>query len=294
MSVRRVGLIGTGIMGKPMAQNLLRAGYDVAVDNRSPQSIATLCAEGAIAPGSPRAVGEFAEIAISMLPDFAAVLDAVVADDGLLAGLAPGSLYIGMETLAPEESRAIAAAAAQRGIDALDAPVSGGEAGAIAASLAIMAGGSEAAFDRALPVLRALGSNVTYVGPAGAGQTAKACNQLIVAVTIEAVAEAFALARALGVDPARVREAIAGGFAASRVLEVHGKRMVDGNFAPGGKIKYIAKDRTISLGAAAAAGLDLPAATAAFDRAAAVIDRGNGDLDQSAVYTLFSEQQPRA
>jgi 2-hydroxy-3-oxopropionate reductase len=287
LNVRRVAVIGTGVMGKPIAENLLRAGFDVAVHNRSARSLAALCDAGAIAPGSARAAGEFAEIAISMLPDLAAVHDVVLGTDGLLDGLAPGSIYVGMETLAPEASRAIARAAAQRGIAAIDAPASGGEPGAIAGTLAIMAGGDADAFERARPVLEAIGSNVTLVGPAGAGQTAKACNQLIVAATIEAVAEAFALARALDVDPARIREAIGGGFAASRVLEFHGKRMIDGDFTPGGRIAFIEKDRAIVLGAAQAAGLELPVAQAAFDRALTVIGRGGGDLDQSAVYTLF-------
>jgi len=225
-----------------------------------------------------------------MLPGWPELEEVLHGAAGLLAGVRRGTLYLNMETIAPAEARAVAALMWERGAESLDAPVSGGETGAIEASLSIMAGGSEATFERALPLLRAMGRNVARIGESGAGQIAKACNQLIVAVTIEAVAEALALAKAFGVDPARVREALLGGFATSRILELHGRRMIENNYTPGGPMKSHLKDRDIVSQAAREARLDLPAAQVAFDRVKEVVDRGGGELDHSALYTLFERK----
>ena len=207
----------------------------------------------------------------------------------MLAGIRAGSLFIDMGTTSPAHARELAVAFAQKGVDAIDAPVSGGEKGAIEATLTVMAGGSEAAFERAKPVFTAMARTAVRIGDAGAGQIAKMCNQLIVASTVELVSEAFALARAHGVDPATVREAMLGGFAGSKILEGQGQRMLDRNFAPGGPIKTHMKDRENILEACARVGLELPAAQAAFDRVKQVVDRGDGELDHTALYKLYDD-----
>jgi len=289
----RIGFVGTGIMGKPMASNLLRAGFPVAVYNRTASRVADLLVAGATAPGSPRAVAEVSDVVITMLPGWPEVEAVLHGHDGLLAGMRPGSTYVGMETLAPEQSQTIAKLMSERGIAALDAPVSGGEKGATEATLAIMVGGPQETFEAVLPILRAMGSNVTRIGDAGAGQIAKACNQLIVAVTIEAVAEAMALARAFGVDQRLIRQALMGGFATSRILELHGQRMIDGDYTPGGAMKAHMKDREIVAETCRSAGLELPAARLAFDRMKEMVDRGDGDLDHSALYLLLARATGR-
>ena len=196
-----------------------------------------------------------------------------------------------MSTIEPERSRAIASRLAERSIDALDAPVSGGPSGAAEATLSIMAGGTEAAFARALPVLQAMGRNVKRIGDAGAGQIAKTCNQIIVTITIEAVAEALAFARASGVDPAKVRDVMLGGYADSRILALHGQRMIDGDYTAGGFIKAHMKDRAIAQATARAVDLELPAADVVFERIRTIVERGDGDLDHSALYTLFDDDR---
>ena len=289
----RVGFIGTGIMGKPMAHNLLRAGFAVSVHNRSRSRLADLISEGAAWMDSPRAVAAASELIVTMLPGWAEFEAVLVGSDGLLAGIRPGAIHLSMETVSPGQARRAAAMLQELGASGLDAPVSGGERGAIDASLAIMVGGAQEAFDVALPVLQAMGRNVIRIGPSGAGQIAKACNQLIVAVTIEAVAEALALARAAGVDPANVRRALAGGFADSRILQDHGRRMLDGDYLPGGHAKHHLKDRAVVEEIVAATGIDLPVAEAAFARIATLVERGRGELDHSALFTLFSDDAAR-
>jgi 2-hydroxy-3-oxopropionate reductase len=211
----------------------------------------------------------------------------VLGADGVGAGIRPGSTFIDMSTIDPALSRSIATNLRARDVEALDAPVSGGEKGAIEATLSIMIGGDEAAFDRVLPVFQAMGKNITRVGEAGAGQIAKACNQLIVAVTIEAVAEALALASASGVDPAKVRSALLGGFAQSRILEVHGERMLNEAYTPGFKAKLHKKDLEIVMAAERDAHLHLPAAELLRDRMTELAAR-NPETDHSALRTLLS------
>src|SRR6201985_1256630 len=211
--MERIGFIGLGIMGKPMAGNLIAAGYSLTAHNRGSDPVEELAARGATAAESPR--------------DVEAV---VLGADGIAEGMREGGLFVDMSTIGPATSRRIAAVLAERGVDAVDAPVSGGEPAAQSGNLPIRAGGSEGAVDRARPLFDVLGKSTTHIGPAGAGQVAKAANQVVVALTIQAVAEALVLARKAGVDPARVREALLGGFAQSRVLELHGQRMLDGAY----------------------------------------------------------------
>jgi 2-hydroxy-3-oxopropionate reductase len=282
-----VGFIGLGIMGKPMARNLLRAGYPLVVLNRSRAPVDELVAEGAKAGTSPRDVAAVSDVVITMLPDSPDVEGVVFGPDGIAAGIRRGSLYIDMSTIAPATARKVAAELHERSVDVLDAPVSGGERGAIDAALSIMIGGSDEAFARAEPVLRKLGKNIVHVGPAGAGQVTKACNQIVVGVTIEAVAEALALAAASGVDQVAVRAALLGGFAQSKVLEVHGQRMIDRAYAPGFKSRLHRKDMNIAVNAGQAAGLELAAAALVRERFDVLIARGEGDLDHSALRTLY-------
>ena len=225
-----------------------------------------------------------------MLPDTPDVEHVMLGDDGVMAGAAAGSLVIDMSTIDPGPTRAIAEQLAARDVEMLDAPVSGGERGAIDGTLSIMVGGSDEAFARAMPILQAMGKNIVHVGPSGAGQITKACNQLVVAATIEAVAEALVLAERSGVDAAKVREALLGGFAGSKILEVHGQRMLDRAFEPGFRARLHRKDARIVLDAAQAAGSPIPA----FEVVAAQLDRlvdeaDRGDLDHSALFTLLDE-----
>ncbi len=282
-----VGFIGLGIMGKPMARNLMKAGYRVIVHNRSRGSVNELAADGAVPAATPRDVAAKSDVVITMLPDSPDVETVALGADGIAAGVREGSLWIDMSTIAPATTARVAAELAKKAVDALDAPVSGGEKGAIDATLSIMVGGSEAAFARAKPIFEALGKNVVHVGELGAGQVTKACNQIVVGVTIEAVAEALALAEASGVDPAKVRAALLGGFAQSKILEVHGQRMIDRTFNPGFKSRLHRKDMNIASEAGDANGIDLKAAKLVRERFDALIARGDGEKDHSALRTLY-------
>jgi len=282
-----IGFIGLGIMGKPMARNLLRAGHPLVVFNRSRAPVDELVAQGARAAATPREVAAASDIVITMLPDSPDVEVVVLGADGVAAGIRSGALFIDMSTIAPATARAVGAALRERGVAVLDAPVSGGEKGAIDATLSIMIGGTDAAFARAEPILRLLGKNIVHVGPDGAGQVTKACNQIVVGVTIEAVAEALALAAASGVDQVAVRAALLGGFAQSKVLEVHGQRMIDRAFTPGFKSKLHRKDMNIAVNAGQDAGLQLAAAALVRERFDELLARGEGELDHSALRTLY-------
>jgi 2-hydroxy-3-oxopropionate reductase len=286
----RIGFIGLGIMGAPMARHLLAAGFPLTVHSRSPGPVEDLVAAGAGRAGSPAEVARASEVVITMLPDTPDVEHVVLGDDGVETSLVSGALLIDMSTIDPGPTRAIAETLASRGVEMLDAPVSGGERGAIDATLSIMVGGSDQAFARATSIFEAMGKNIVHVGPIGAGQVTKACNQLVVAATIEAVAETLALAERSGVDAAKVREALLGGFAASKILEVHGQRMLDRTFEPGFRARLHRKDARIVLAAADASGTPIPS----FRVVAAQLDRlvdeaGGGELDHSALFTLLDE-----
>ncbi|MBW7850400.1 MAG: NAD(P)-dependent oxidoreductase [Rhodospirillales bacterium] len=282
-----IGFIGLGLMGRPMSVHLMRAGAAMTIFNRSRGVVDELVRFGMRAASSPREVAERSEFVLLMVSDTPAVEAVLRGDDGVIAGLRKGAVVVDMGTTAVAATRALAWQVRAAGGEYVDAPVSGGQLGAEAATLTIMAGGSEESFSRLVPVFETLGRTVTHVGGVGAGQVAKAANQVIVGVTIAAVAEALALGQRAGVDSDRLRSALMGGFAASRVLEVHGARMAQGNFQPGGKVVTHRKDLEQALGLAADLGLDLPTTALVrdlFDRAAA---RGDGELDHSALYRLY-------
>ena len=282
-----VGFIGLGLMGRPMSMNLHAAGAEVVIHNRSRAVVDALAAEGLSPAHSPREVAERAPVVIVMATDTPAVEKIVNGNDGIASGIAPDGLVIDMGTTAVGATRELAKTIESRGGHYVDAPVSGGEIGAKAGTLTIMAGGTPDAVSRAMPCFEAMGSHVTHVGDAGAGQIAKAANQVIVGLTIGAVAEALALAKRAGADPAKVREALQGGFAASRILEVHGQRMIDGAFVPGGKAATQRKDMQQALDLAASIGLDLPATALSRDLYDRLIAAGGADLDHSGLYTVI-------
>ncbi len=285
--MERIGFIGLGIMGKPMAQNLLKAGYPLVVLDRVQEPVNELVAAGAKAGVSPQDVAEQTDVIITMLPDSPDVDEVVLGADGVLAGLRPDALVIDMSTVLPSVARRIAAAVRDKAADALDAPVSGGQVGATNATLTIMVGGSQDAFDRARPIFEKMGKNITLVGEAGAGQVTKAANQIIVGVTIAAVSEALLLAAKAGVDPFRVREALMGGFASSRILELHGNRMIERTFEPGFKTKLHRKDMQIILDTARELGLALPMSAQVAELMNGMIGGGGGELDHSALVKVF-------
>jgi 3-hydroxyisobutyrate dehydrogenase-like beta-hydroxyacid dehydrogenase len=288
-ALRSVGLAGLGLMGRPMALNLLRGGLEVAVWNRSPAPAEALAAAGAARVETPGALAQASEAVILMLADTPAVEAVLFADTGVIAGLRPGTLVIDMGTTAVSATRRFAAAVEAAGGAYVDAPVSGGVVGATEGTLTIMAGGPEDAVARARPLFDILGRTVTHVGGAGAGQVAKAANQMIVGVTIGAVAEAMALARRAGVDPERLREALMGGFAASRVLDLHGRRMAEKAFAAGAKATTQHKDLVQALDLAAEVGLELPLTTLDRDLYARLIERGDGGLDHAALVRVIDD-----
>jgi 2-hydroxy-3-oxopropionate reductase len=276
-------------MGQPMATNVLRAGFPLVVCSLQPGPVDALVALGAEAASTPQAVAAGSDIIVIMVPALRDLEEVMIGASGLVNGLRPGAVVVAMGTHEPEGVVACAAYARRRRASFIDAPVSGGEVGAQEASLSIMVGGTRRAVTKALPVLSAMGSSIVHVGGVGAGQIAKACNQLVVASTIEAVAEALALAAAAGVDPRRVREAMRGGFAASRVLELHGQRMLDGNFVAGGRVELHAKDARIICQTARDLGVALPGFEPVAEQLEELIRRGEGRLDHSALITLVAE-----
>jgi 3-hydroxyisobutyrate dehydrogenase-like beta-hydroxyacid dehydrogenase len=287
LSGQVIGFIGLGLMGRPMARNLARAGAAMVVHNRSPAAMDALAGDGMVLANSPAAVARAASTVILMLTDSAAVETVTEAAGGLVEGLKPGSLVIDMGTTAVAVTRRLGTLVHALGAGWVDAPVSGGQVGAAEASLSVMAGGETGAVERAWSLFQVLGRRITHVGGTGAGQVAKAANQLIVGLTIGAVAEALALAHAAGVDPALVRDAIRGGFAESRILDLHGGRMVSGDFTPGGRVTTQLKDLRQAEDLAQAAGIDLPALTLTRSLYEGLVERGDGDLDHAALYRLF-------
>ena len=277
----KIGFIGLGIMGRPMALNLKAAGHTLAVPERASLT-AELRAAATVLPSS-EAVAAASEVVILMVPDTQDVEAALFGAGGAAAGLKPGSLVIDMSSISPIETKAFAEKIAALGCEYVDAPVSGGEVGAKNAALTIMAGGTEAGFARAKPLFEVMGKNITHVGPVGAGQTCKVANQIIVALTIQAVGEALTFARKAGADPAKVRQALMGGFAASRILEVHGERMIARSFAPGFRIRLHQKDLSLALSAAREMGMALPNTAIAQQMFSTVVAQGGADQDHSAL-----------
>jgi 2-hydroxy-3-oxopropionate reductase len=287
----QVGFIGLGLMGKPMARNLLKAGFSVLVHSRSAGPVRELVSAGAAEAASPREVASRTTRMITMLPDSDDVARVLEGPDGVFAGLQPDTVIIDMSSIAPGSARRLAAEAASRGATMLDAPVSGGEIGAVQGTLSIMAGGDRAAFDSVLPILHAMGNpeRVIYIGPSGAGQVCKLCNQMVLGGTIAAVGEAFALARRAAVDPVRVREALLGGFAQSRVLEVHGERMLRGNYVPGFRTGLFAKDLRNAMSAAAESSTPAPVTAVVSQLVAALVAQHRDERDYSELGKLIFE-----
>ena len=286
----RVGFIGLGVMGRPMAHHIRDAGFGLTVHSRSPGPVEELVTAGAVAADSPAAVARAADVVILMLPDPPDVEAVLFGPAGVADGAAAGAVVVDMSTGDPILAREWSAKLVERGVDFLDAPVSGGMEAAKAGTLSVMVGGRADAVERARPVLAAMAGRIVHAGESGAGQIVKAANQLVVGSTIEAVAEALLLARAAGVDPVRVREALLGGYAASRVLELHGQRMLDANWVPGGRSALHAKDSRLILSLAKRFGVPVPAfevAAAGYQR---LVERGDGGLDHSALLVLLEEE----
>jgi 2-hydroxy-3-oxopropionate reductase len=285
--MERIGFIGLGLMGQPMTRNLLKAGYAVTVFNRSRSAMTELAATGATIAQSPKDLAAQVDIVISCVSDSPDVLEIVLGEQGIIHGVRSGMLYIDMSTIAASVSRQIYDRLKEKGVSALDAPVSGGDIGAQQGTLSIMVGGDVAAFDRALPIFQILGQNIVHIGDAGAGQITKACNQIVVALTVQGVAEALTLAQKSGVNPSKVREALLGGFAQSKVLEIHGAKMLDRNFNPGFKLDLFRKDMNLVLQTARELNLPLMGSHQIAPLMDALIAQGKGDLDFIAVLTLY-------
>jgi len=284
-----IGFIGLGIMGKPMARNLIKAGYPLVVHNRSRAAVDELSKEGAQPAANSREVAAASEIVITMLPDSPDVELVYAGENGVFAGAKAGILLIDMSSISPIVARKLAADAQKRGMDMLDAPVSGGEAGAISATLSIMIGGKPLAVERAMPIFQALGKNIVHVGDVGAGQVTKAANQMVVGTTIAIVSEALVLAAKAGVDPSKVRQALLGGFAQSKILEAHGQRMLDRNFKPGFRIRLHEKDMKIALATGSEYGVPLMVTSQVAQMMTAMKSMGNGDLDHSGLVKFVEE-----
>ena len=284
-----IGFIGLGIMGKPMVRNLMRAGYAVTVRDVVPGPVEELMAEGATSAATAREVAASTDVLITMLPDSPDVEAVYLGPDGALAAARPGWLAIDMSSISPIVAREVAVLAGEAGAEMLDAPVSGGDKGAIAGTLSIMVGGSEAAFERARPVFEALGKTIVHVGPSGAGQVAKVCNQVVVAVVIEAVSEALVLGAKAGVDPTRIAEVLQGGLASTKVLDMRRGNMLGGTFDPGFRIRLHLKDLKNALELAREAGVVLPATVQVEQLMQRARIAGRGEYDHSGLITVLED-----
>jgi 2-hydroxy-3-oxopropionate reductase len=284
-----IGFIGLGIMGKPMARNLLAAGYRLTVLDHKDAAMAELEAHGATRAGTPREVAAATDVLVTMLPDSPQVREVYLDADGAFEALRPGWLGIDMSSIVPATARELAERAAAGGAEMLDAPVSGGEPGAVAGTLSIMVGGDEAALERARPILEVLGATIVHVGPAGAGQVVKACNQIVVGVVIEAVAEALLLGARAGVDPARIVDVLQGGLAATKVLELRREKFLTGSYEPGFRMRLHLKDLRNALALALEAGVSVPAASTVEELMAEAVDGGRGELDHTALLAILED-----
>ncbi len=287
-----VGFIGLGVMGRPMAKHILAKGYRLVVHNRSRGAVDELVQAGATAADSPAQVAQKASVVITMVPDTPDVERVLTAPDGVLSALQANAIVIDMSSISPVATRALAAQVAAKGGAMLDAPVSGGEIGAINATLSIMVGGSAQALARVKPILECMGNpeRIIHVGEApGSGQICKVCNQIAIGGALAGVSEAFAIARKAGVDTARVREALLGGFASSRVLEVHGERMIKSNYVPGFRTRLYQKDLRLANEVAAAHAVAVPGTAVVTQLVNALVASGGGDLDYSALGTVLFE-----
>ena len=285
----KVGFIGLGVMGRPMARNLVQAGHDLVVLNRSREAMDELAGQGAQTAQSPREVAEESDVVITMLSDSPQVKEVVAGEDGVLEGAKEGSLVVDMSTISPVVSQELAREAGERGVGILDAPVSGGDVGAQQGTLSIMVGGNREDFERARPLFEVVGKTVVHCGEAGAGQVVKAANQIVVALTIEAVSEALVLGSKAGVDPATIIEVLSGGLAANKVMEVRGPNFLEHNFEPGFRIDLHYKDLGIALAAAREYGVSLPVTAIVSQMLEALRMKGQGGQDHSAILTLIED-----
>jgi 2-hydroxy-3-oxopropionate reductase len=285
-----VGFIGLGIMGKPMAKNLMEAGYDLVVHNRSPEKAEELAGEGATAAGTPREVAEGCDVVITMLPDSPQVEEVLSGEGGVFEGVREGVLIVDMSTISPVVTESLSARAKEKGASLLDAPVSGGDVGAIEGTLSIMVGGDEEDFERAKPLFDVMGKTVTHVGPTGAGQVTKAANQIVVALTIEAVSEALVLGSKGGVSPEKILDVLGGGLAGNKVMEVKREKFLSHTFDPGFRSELHHKDLGIALAAGREYGVALPV-TAVVDQMLLTMRRkGWGGEDHSALLRIIEDQ----
>jgi 2-hydroxy-3-oxopropionate reductase len=274
-------------MGLPMARNLLRAGYQLTVFNRTAAKAQPLVDEGAARAASPAEVASRSDVVVTMVTDSPDVEAVVEGDRGILAGARAGATWIDMSTISPDVTRRLGAAAAERGVESLDAPVSGGPPGAEAGTLSIMVGGREDVFEACLPVLQAMGKTIVRVGDVGAGQVTKACNQVVIAATLAGIAEALVLGAKAGVDPALIRKALLGGYAGSRLLEVHGERMIEHDFDPGFFVRLHNKDLHIVIDMARSLSAAAPVTALAAQHFNALVADGDGELDNSAMLKVY-------
>ncbi len=289
MSNPTVGFIGLGIMGRPMAHNLLNAGYPLVVHNRSRPAVDELVAAGATAARSPRQVAEQSQVVITMLPDSPEVKEVALGASGLIEGAPPGLIYVDMSTIAPAVAVEVAQALTERGVRCLDAPVSGGDVGAQQGTLSIMVGGDQETFDQVKPIFDVLGKSAVLCGPNGAGQTVKACNQVLVAVTIAGVSEALVLGAKAGVDPARIVQVLSGGLARCGVLENRGQRMVRGDFEPGFRVRLHYKDLNIIRQTSRDYGVPLPVTAVVHELFATAMAGERGELDHTGLLTVIED-----
>jgi 2-hydroxy-3-oxopropionate reductase len=286
--MKNIGFIGLGIMGKPMVFNLLKAGFSVFVLEKSASAEAVKLA-GAQICSTTKLLASSVDMIVTMLPDSPEVESMLFGEEGIAKEMRAGQCYLDMSTISPLVAKNIHCELAKIGVDALDAPVSGGQVGAEAATLSIMVGGSSEAFNKALPIFQAMGKNIVHIGEAGAGQITKACNQMIVGMTIQAVSEAFTLANQAGVDLEKMREVLLGGFAQSRILDLHGQRIIDRNFKPGFKIKLHHKDMNIALETGKALAVELMGTSQVAQQMKKAIELGNGELDHSSLVLLLEK-----
>lgn len=283
-----IGFVGLGIMGKPMALHLIKAGHSLTVLSSS-KAAGELANAGAALVQTPKELTLSSDVIITMLPDSPQVEEMMFGLNGILEGLVEGKLFIDMSTISPRTSKMIFQRLAEKNVEALDAPVSGGQVGAESASLSIMVGGNTVAFSRALPLFQTMGKNIVLIGEAGSGQITKACNQMIVGMTIQAVAEAFALAKEAGVDLEKMREVLLGGFAQSKILDLHGKRMIEGNFKPGFKVRLHKKDLDIATKTAHELGVVVKGTEQVAEQMSKAVAAGNGDMDHSSLFLLLEK-----
>ena len=286
----KIGFIGLGIMGGPMTQNLIEAGYELVLYTRTIEKAEEIAGDEAAVAGSPNEVAESSDIVITMLPDAPQVEEVVAGEDGVLEGIKEGSLLIDMSTISPVVTRELAAKVEERGASMLDAPVSGGDVGAQQGTLSIMVGGGEEDFERAKPLFEVMGQAVTHVGETGAGQTAKAANQIVVALTIEAISEALVLGSKAGVAPEKIIEALSGGLAGSNVMEAKREKFLEHDFDLGFRIELHHKDLGIALAAGREYGVSLPVTAVVDQMLEALKAKGRGDRDHSAILTFIEDQ----